>query len=175
MAFTSALQGDDRLRSTAVVGGVWGPGGRDGLKALENGDLGFVSCKMTGVILNSIPIEAHKDYLPSERDKPVWDELGPVMKSFASDGFTQGAWPMTAEMICIFMSPKPVVDLASIKTPVKLFHGKEDMQVPARHSEVMASGLPNAELTLYDGEAGGHMSPFFYKATEMFGSILYDA
>jgi pimeloyl-ACP methyl ester carboxylesterase len=47
-------------------------------------------------------------------------------------------------------------DLAGLAVPVRLVHGTDDRIVPIGHSRYLASTLPDASLTEYDGD--GHIS-----------------
>jgi pimeloyl-ACP methyl ester carboxylesterase len=47
-------------------------------------------------------------------------------------------------------------DLAQIRCPAYVFHGRDDVFVPSGHGEWLAAHIPGAELTILDGE--GHVS-----------------
>lgn len=173
LALASAFQGDPRLRMTAIVNGVWGPGGKEGVKSCEKGDMGFATVKALSFILPIMPSSKMKDdMLPC--DAEIWDEMGPCIVPYFSECFLQGAWPMTAEMVCNVQCAMPVAELDSIKSKVTVLTGTLDLNVPLRHSELMVKLLPNAELKVFDGQAAGHFSIWYYKLGDIFQSVLYD-
>jgi pimeloyl-ACP methyl ester carboxylesterase len=47
------------------------------------------------------------------------------------------------------------IDLASIRSPVRIFHGDADTSVPLRHSEELSRRIPGSELIVWPGD--GHV------------------
>ena len=58
-----------------------------------------------------------------------------------------------------YRARSPIHRAATITAPVLVLQGRDDVVVPAAQSEAMASGLPRAELHLYDGEGHGWGRP----------------
>ncbi len=92
------------------------------------------------------------------KDQALLSELNflPTLLEVQADAFAQGVQHLVRDLQ-LYEAPWGF-DVAAIRVPTRIYVGGEDVQVPAICSQRLAKLIPNAELTVYSGEA--HYIPF---------------
>lgn len=92
-------------------------------------------------------------------DDPDRDLMAPrsdAFREYWQEAARQGAHGFAASWTATFGLPWGFSP-ADLEVPVHIWHGADDVVVPARHSEHLADLIPTARLTVYPGE--GHLCP----------------
>jgi pimeloyl-ACP methyl ester carboxylesterase len=91
----------------------------------------------------------------------------PTLLEVQNDAFAQGTAHLVRDLQ-LYEGPWGF-DPAEIQVPTRLYVGSEDVQVPAACSYWLAERIPEAKLTIYNGEA--HYIPFTH-AEEILAAIV---
>jgi len=116
----------------------------------------------------------HEDRFPGlvarlEASSPEPDRLATedqeyaLRKAAGPDAFRQGSGPAAHEL-ALFARPWGFT-LDEVTTPVELWHGRLDVNVPFTVAETMAAGLPDA--TLHEDPAAAHLVGFVHREEVM--------
>jgi pimeloyl-ACP methyl ester carboxylesterase len=168
-ALACAARLGDRVRRTAVCAGA----GQVGAWA-EIGDFEQTDRQMLGLaprrpliaraLLGSAarigrvaPKLAYNSFAKqlSPADREVAATLGPPRIAIAlfTEAFLRGASGAVADYVAL--AAPWGFDVATIATPVHVWHGDADPMVPLAHSQSLVERVPHAELTVWPGE--GHL------------------
>ena len=98
-------------------------------------------------------------------------ELEEMMLSASAEG-------VAGAQLAMGLRPDSKKDLKGIQVPTLVVHGTEDQLIPVSEAEIMADGIPGAELSLIEG--AGHMlnmeNPLaFNEVVQVFLDSFYEA
>lgn len=105
--------------------------------------------------------------LLSESDRQVWAVHSEHMLADMREAMTQGVWGCGWDNVAWIGSWD--FDPTKLECPVLLWYGTEDRMAPPSHAHWFETNLPDARLTMYQGE--GHLLPFVHLGqmlTELF-------
>lgn len=174
-ALACAAHNPDRVTRCAVVSGVGPPGS-------ARGDLGFeralasasrVSPQfgrplvwlMTRAVASADSFTDVVGEPDTDFADPRRGESGRVLLADFREGLNQGTTPLATDYSVLYGAWD--FDLADVAVPTRVFHGESDANVPLTAGEHVASGVPNANLTVY--EDAGHFRPIVEKTRDIYG------
>jgi len=96
---------------------------------------------------------------------PRFGESGRILLSAVREGVRQGPHPVATDYR-VLASPWDF-ELLDIAAPTRVFHGDDDETVPLAAGEHVATGIPGAELVVYEDE--GHLRPAVEHAADIYG------
>lgn len=172
-ALATAAMAHERVPAVGVIAGAGPfqlvPGALDGLsegdKAAEKllpGDQ-HAACDgfLDGFDLNPALESADRLYqafepLLSETDRRVWANHSEEILAEMREAMTQGPWGCGWDNVAWIGSWD--FDPTKLDCPVLLWYGTEDRMATPSHAHWFEANLPDARLTMYQGE--GHLLPF---------------
>lgn len=174
-ALACAAHTPERASRCAVVSGVGPPGS-------ERGDLGFeralaAASKLSPqfgrplVWLMSRAVASADSFtdVVGDADADLADprrgESGRVLLADFREGLCQGTTPLATDYGVLYGDWD--FDLADVAAPTRVFHGREDANVPLAAAERVASEVPDGELAVY--ENAGHFRPIVEEARAVYG------
>jgi pimeloyl-ACP methyl ester carboxylesterase len=102
----------------------------------------------------------------SPPDRAVFDtDLAAFLLAVFREGLAAGAEGWVEDLLA-FVAPWGV-ELGSVRVPVALWHGEQDVRVPSAHGRWLAGAIPGAALHLLPDD--GHVSPIFAREREVVG------
>ena len=105
--------------------------------------------------------------LLSESDRAIWDLNKEGILSEMREAMSQGVWGCGWDNVA-WIGPWDF-DPESLECPVLLWYGSEDRMAEPSHAYWLEEHLPDARLTMYEGE--GHLLPFVH-LEEMLTELL---
>lgn len=94
--------------------------------------------------------------LLSKSDRQIWAVHSEHLLADMREAMTQGAWGYGWDNVAWIGTWD--FDPTNLECPVLLWYGTEDRMAPRSHAYWLETNLPDARLTLYEGE--GHLLPF---------------
>lgn len=94
--------------------------------------------------------------LLSESDRQIWALHSEHFLADMREAMTQGVWGCAWDNVAWIGSWD--FDPTEVECPVLLWYGTEDRMAPGSHAHWFKTNLPDARLTMYEGE--GHLLPF---------------
>lgn len=98
--------------------------------------------------------EVLKSLLCSADEATLTDEFARWFVSCVYDGLAPGDQGWWDDRVAHLTDWK--IDLASLRVPVKIWHGRQDRFVPVQHGEWLGAAIPGAEAQIIDDH--GHLS-----------------
>ncbi|CQH47565.1 alpha/beta hydrolase fold protein [Halobacterium hubeiense] len=174
-ALACAAHTPGRVSRCAVVSGVGPPGS-------ERGDLGFGRALASAskvspqfgrplVWLMARAVASADSFtdVVGDADADLADprrgESGRVLLADFREGLRQGTTPLATDYSVLYGDWD--FDLADVTVPTRVFHGREDANVPLAAGERVASAVPDADLAVY--ENAGHFRPIVEEARDVYG------
>ncbi|WP_353635133.1 alpha/beta hydrolase [Halobacterium sp. NMX12-1] len=174
-ALACAAHTPGRVSRCAVVSGVGPPGS-------ERGDLGFERALASAsrvspqfgrplVWLMARAVASADSFtdVVGDADADLADprrgESGRVLLADFREGLRQGTTPLATDYGVLYGDWD--FDLADVTVPTRVFHGREDANVPLAAGERVASAVPDADLAVY--ENAGHFRPIVEEARDVYG------
>jgi pimeloyl-ACP methyl ester carboxylesterase len=96
--------------------------------------------------------------LLSEWDREVWKQHSEALFAEMREAMVQGAWGYGWDNVAWIGSWD--FDPAKLECPVLLWYGTEDRMASPSHARWFDTHLPDARLTMFQGE--GHLLPFVH-------------
>jgi pimeloyl-ACP methyl ester carboxylesterase len=104
----------------------------------------------------------------SPPDRAVFDtDLAAFLLAVFREGLAAGAEGWVEDLLG-FVAPWGV-ELGSVRVPVAVWHGEQDVRVPVAHGRWLAGAIPGAALRLLPDD--GHLSLIFGREREVVGSL----
>jgi pimeloyl-ACP methyl ester carboxylesterase len=118
---------------------------------------------LEGFDLNPALVSADRLYrefepLLSETDRQVWANHAEEILVEMREAMTQGAWGCGWDNVAWIGAWD--FDPTKLDCPVLLWYGTQDRMATPSHAHWFETNLPNARLTMYEGE--GHLLPFVH-------------
>jgi pimeloyl-ACP methyl ester carboxylesterase len=134
--------------------------GRDALQpVLAQSAQAFVAADPAQLIALSGPVLAPPD-------RAVFDtDVAAFLLAVFRDGLAAGAEGWVEDDLAFVAAWG--VELGSVRVPVAVWHGEQDLSVPATHGRWLAGAIPGAELRLLPDD--GHVSLIFAREREVVG------
>ncbi len=163
-AMACAYKIPERLQSLTLIASLapqYGPWNRvHSLLLRRTPTLTHVGFRLLGAYRKRFPHRFAKRafQLLHPKDQALLSEINflPTLLEVRNDAFAQGTAHLVRDLQ-LYEGPWGF-DPAEIQVPTRLYVGSEDIQVPAACSYWLAERIPNAKLTVYNGEA--HYIPF---------------